>query len=234
MLMLPLLLQRKHPLFSGLLLVTVDRAHENSQKSIRAAAASENDDAAQQKAASVSARPKLSKMESIVLRKIKQCLLESAGLSEEVATGTARPQRGGTFPVVELPTKVAREIFFHAAGTLDMEAFGEPSILDAVALLRAALQIPDDAYRAWLTERCDLVQPPAKIWHALTLTLSFVPVAGSLAHHLLLLLPIDLLVHHSSILHFFRPAPAVANFAEAPSLEPVGPLPPRQSRTKQR
>ena len=91
-------------------------------------------------------------MESIVLRKIKQCLLESAGLAEDVASGPSRP-RGATFPVVELPTKVAREIFFHAAGTLDMEAFGEPSTLDAVALLRAALQIPDDAYRAWLTER---------------------------------------------------------------------------------
>eukprot|EP01047_Picozoa_sp_COSAG01_P041073 COSAG01_NODE_3502_length_5999_cov_31.512542_4_plen_259_part_00 len=161
---------RKHPLFGGLLQTIVERSYERMGGE------------------EVSPRPQPSKLESLVLRKIKLCLLERAGLlddyarrksdSSRYAPGGAAGRRTAKEPSpVELPPTMAQEIFFEAASTLTMDAFAGPETLGAVALLRAALQIPDDAYRAWLTER--------------------------------------------SILHFFRPAPAISTFDEAPPMEPI-------------
>jgi hypothetical protein len=73
------------------------------------------------------APPKASRFESVVLSKLKPHIL-------------AGPE-------------VPEGVFFECLATLSMVDLASKRALAVLAFLRAALQVPDDRYRAWLTER---------------------------------------------------------------------------------
>ena len=89
-----------------------------------------------------------------MLAEIKQALLGRAGLLHPQEGSTRRTQPDPR--KVSLPKMEAREIFYTALANdhvMPLEEFEKREAKQTIAFLRAALQIPDDSYRHWLSQR---------------------------------------------------------------------------------
>ena len=141
---------RRQRLFAGILNMIVERTHQQAT----ASEASEAAGAAPSPTQAPPSRPRPTPLEKLVLAEIKQALLGRAGLLHPQEGSTRRTQPDPR--KVSLPKMEAREIFYTALANdhvMPLEEFEKREAKQTIAFLRAALQIPDDSYRHWLSQR---------------------------------------------------------------------------------
>ena len=141
---------RRQRLFAGILNMIVERTHQQATASEAPEAAG----AAPSPTQAPPSRPRPTPLEKLVLAEIKQALLGRAGLLHPQEGSTRRTQPDPR--KVSLPKMEAREIFYTALANdhvMPLEEFEKREAKQTIAFLRAALQIPDDSYRHWLSQR---------------------------------------------------------------------------------
>ena len=141
---------RRQRLFAGILNMIVERTHQQAT----ALEAPEAAGAAPSPTQARPSRPRPTPLEKLVLAEIKQALLGRAGLLHPQEGSTRRTQPDPR--KVSLPKMEAREIFYTALANdhvMPLEEFEKREAKQTIAFLRAALQIPDDSYRHWLSQR---------------------------------------------------------------------------------